>query len=249
MNLIPLEIARLENSSTGTGAFLLHLKEKDTDNPRILPIVIGAFEAQAIIFGLEKNIKPPRPITHDLFYNVLRGLGYKLDKVIISKLHEGIFYSNIYLTGKDDNETYVFDSRTSDAVALAVRFNAPIYTYDTVMDEAGVEIKTRPVENINDLDEELQKALDELLPEENEELKQSIQEEIMGKFKALMQEIFGEEFELSMGSKEDLQKLLDKAIENEDYELAAKIRDLIKKREEEESRDDSDQPDQPDQDQ
>jgi len=240
MELIKLEVSRLENSATGTGAFLLHLKEADKENPRILPIVIGAFEAQAIIFGLEKNLKPPRPITHDLFYNVLRGLGYTLEKVIISKLHEGIFYSNIYLQDKEGKETYVFDSRTSDAVALAVRFNAPIYTYDKVMDEAGVEIKTRPIEDLKDLDKEIQRALDELLPEEDEEILQGLQEEILDKIRKLMKEFFGEEFELSQGSKEDLEKLLQKAIENEDYETAAKIRDLIKELENRQQKSDDD---------
>jgi len=228
MDLIKLEVSRLENSKTGTGAFLLHLKEAEAENPRILPIVIGAFEAQAIIFGLEKNIKPPRPITHDLFYQVLRGLGYTLEKVIISKLHEGIFYSNIYLQSKDKNEVYVFDSRTSDAVALAVRFDAPIYTYSKVMDEAGVHIENRPLNDLKDLDKEIQRALDELLPDEDEEFIQDLQDEIMDKIRGLMRELFGEDFELHSGSKEDLEKMLQKAIENEDYETAAKIRDLIK---------------------
>ena len=242
MELIKLEVSRLENSATGTGAFLLHLKEADKENPRSLPIVIGAFEAQAIIFGLEKNIKPPRPITHDLFFQVLKGLGYTLEKVIIAKLHEGIFYSNIYLKGKDEKETYVFDSRTSDAVALAVRFDAPIYTYDKIMDEAGVEIKTKPLENMNDLDKELQRALDELLPGEDEEFLQDLHDEILSKIRDLMRDLFGEEFEISQGSKEDLEKMLQKAIENEDYELAAKIRDLIKELEEKEKGQGGDEP-------
>ncbi len=224
MELVKLVIARLENTGTGTGAFLLHLKEKDAENPRILPIVIGAFEAQAIIFGLEKDINPPRPLTHDLFHHVLTGLGYQLEKIIISKLHEGIFYSTLYIT--DGKKTYEFDSRTSDAVALAVRFKAPIYTTKEIMDEAGVIIRQKPLEHIDEITEEIQKALDELLPED-EKGQFSIGEDFLEKIKSLMKEFFGAEFEISTDSKEDLEKLLQKAIENEDYELAAKIRDLI----------------------
>ena len=226
MDLVKLSISRLENSATGTGAFLLHLKETDAENPRILPIVIGAFEAQAIIFGLEKDLQPPRPITHDLFYNVLSGLGYNLEKVIITKLHEGVFYSTLYIN--DGNRIHEFDSRTSDAVALAVRFGAPVYTTKEIMNEAGVVIRHKTVDHLDDITEEIKHVLDELMPDEAEEEKQSVQDEILNKIKSLMKEIFGQEFDISKGSKEELEKMLKKAVEDEDYELAAKIRDLIK---------------------
>ncbi len=224
MDLVKLIISRLENSATGTGAFLLHLKEENAENPRILPIVIGAYEAQAIIFGLEK-IKSPRPITHDLFYKILTEFGYRLEKVIISKLHEGIFYSTLYFS--DGKKTYEFDSRTSDAVALAVRYQAPVFTTKEIMDEAGVIVKQRTINNLDEITEEIQKALDEILPDESMEEKLNIQEEIIDKIKALMKEIFGEEFDITPESKEELEKMLQKAIENEDYETAAKLRDLI----------------------
>ncbi len=231
MELVELTVSRLENSVSSTGAFLMHLKEKNVENGRILPIVIGAFEAQAIIFGLEKNVNPPRPITHDLFYNVLQSLGYKLEKVVISQLKEGVFYSTIFLS--KDGQTFEFDSRTSDAVALAVRFQAPIYAVKEVMDEAGVLIKERKIDPVEDFEEEIQKALEELFPDEEEEFKTEIQEHILDRIKQLMRDVFGRDFDLSQGSKEDLEKMLQKAIENEDYELAAKLRDVIKKMEDE----------------
>jgi bifunctional DNase/RNase len=136
MDLIRLKVSKLENSAAGTGAFLLHLKEEEGKS-RVLPIVIGPYEAQAIIFGLEKDIATERPLTHDLFYNTLTGLGYKLKKIVIVDLQRGIFFAET--VWEKDGEEFRFDSRPSDAVALAVRAGAPIYATEKVMDSAGVQ--------------------------------------------------------------------------------------------------------------
>ena len=125
MKTIQLSIIGLTYSQTQKNAYALLLGEEV--GPRRLPIVIGAFEAQSIAIALEKDILPPRPLTHDLFTNFALTFNISLKKVMIHKLEEGIFYS--YLVCELNGETHQIDSRTSDAVALALRFNSPIYTY------------------------------------------------------------------------------------------------------------------------
>ena len=123
MSLVELKIDRIQYSETQTGAYVLFLSETITQKK--LPIVIGGMEAHAITLGMEKDIKPQRPLTHDLMKSVMETYGIHLKKVIINKFDQGIFYA-LLITEKDGIE-HAVDSRTSDAVAMAVRFNAPIF--------------------------------------------------------------------------------------------------------------------------
>ena len=262
MELIPLKIEKLVSTDTGTGAFLLVLKEADKTPARILPIVIGPFEAQAIIFGLEKNIDiPPRPITHDLFYNVLHTLGYKLTKVIINKFAQGIFYARLIL--EKEGQMMEFDARPSDAVALAVRFQAPVYTTEEVMKKTGVEPekldKMDPESNRdeeffsafeadeegeNDVPEDINHEIDRLIRELEEvfgkqdkhifniNLNDEDAKELAESFFKLMDKLLahlpGGEKKKKMPDEEELKRMLDEAIANEDYERAAQLRDALK---------------------
>lgn len=133
MKKIELEIVALSHSITQTHSYAVVLGE--VNGLRRLPIVIGGFEAQAIAVALER-MKPNRPLTHDLMKNFMLAFNVELNEVIINDLQEGIFYSRLICT--TDNETVEIDSRTSDAVALAVRFGCPIYTYDNILESAGI---------------------------------------------------------------------------------------------------------------
>jgi len=130
---VKLNILGLSYSQTQTGAYALVLAEEEGE--RRIPIIIGGVEAQSIAIKLE-GLTPPRPLTHDLFMNFAKAFNIEIVEVIIYKLEEGIFYSE--LVCERESETLHIDSRTSDAVALALRFNCPIYTYDEIMDKAGI---------------------------------------------------------------------------------------------------------------
>ena len=207
MSLVRLKIKGISYSQTQNGAYALILNEVEGD--RKLPIVIGAFEAQSIAIALEKEIKPPRPLTHDLFKNFCDRYGIIVKQVIIHKLVDGVFYSSI-ISERDGDEEIV-DARTSDAIALALRFNAPIFTYKTILDKAGIFLKFSSKEKDEDSDDSI--VVDEILQE-------------------------GETVEIESGTgdayremtMEELHKELDKAVANEDYEKAAKLRDEISKR-------------------
>jgi bifunctional DNase/RNase len=134
MNLVPLKIKGISYSQTQNGAYALILTE--IDGERKLPIVIGAFEAQSIAIALEKDIKPPRPLTHDLFKSFAKRFDIQLKKVIIHKLVDGVFYASI-VCHKDGQEE-VLDARTSDAIALALRFDTSIFTYESILEQAGI---------------------------------------------------------------------------------------------------------------
>lgn len=203
MSLVRLNIKGISYSQTQNGAYALILSEVDGD--RKLPIVIGAFEAQSIAIALEKEIKPPRPLTHDLFKNFADRFDIVVKQVIIHKLVDGVFYSSLIC--ERDKIEEIIDARTSDAIALALRFNAPIFTYKNILDKAGIYLKVNPKE-----DEELEDniLLDEVLAEEVES--QSSEQNYTAK------------------SLSELNKLLEDAVNNEDYETAAKIRDEISKR-------------------
>ena len=203
MSLVRLNIKGISYSQTQNGAYALILNEVDGD--RKLPIVIGAFEAQSIAIALEKEIKPPRPLTHDLFKNFADRFDIVVKQVIIHKLVDGVFYSSLIC--ERDKIEEIIDARTSDAIALALRFNAPIFTYKNILDKAGIYLKVNPKE-----DEELEDniLLDEVLAEEVES--QSSEQNYTAK------------------SLSELNKLLEEAVNNEDYETAAKIRDEISKR-------------------
>ena len=133
MKKIELEIVALSHSITQTHSYAVVLGE--VNGLRRLPIVIGGFEAQAIAVALEK-MHPSRPLTHDLMKNFMMAFNVELHEVVINDLQEGIFYSKLVCSSA--NDTVEIDSRTSDALALAVRFGCPIYTFDTILDQAGI---------------------------------------------------------------------------------------------------------------
>ena len=201
MSLIKLTIKGISYSQTQSGAYALVLSEMD--GTRTLPIIIGAFEAQSIAIALEKEIRPPRPLTHDLFKTFSDKFSIKVTQVVIHKLIDGVFYSSLICEREGIEE--VIDTRTSDAIALAVRFQAPIFTYENILDKAGVYLK---------LDEEL--IIEEDL--ESDGIEFSLEEE------------FEEEKGYTHLSLQELHEQLNEAVANEDYELAAEIRDEISKR-------------------
>ena len=203
MSLIQLTIKGISYSQTQSGAYALVLSEMD--GVRTLPIIIGAFEAQSIAIALEKEIRPPRPLTHDLFKTFANRFNIQIKQIIIHKLVDGIFFSSL-VCDKDGNEE-IIDTRTSDAIAIAVRFKAPIYTYENILDKAGVYLK---------LEEELDLNTT-VNPDQFEvELEGEEQEPTSSGFA---------KFNL-----QQLQEQLENAVSNEDYELAAQIRDEISKR-------------------
>lgn len=207
MSLVRLNIKGISYSQTQNGAYALILNEVDGD--RKLPIVIGAFEAQSIAIALEKEISPPRPLTHDLFKNFADRFDIVVKQVIIHKLVDGVFYSSLIC--ERDKIEEIIDARTSDAIALALRFQAPIFTYKNILDKAGIYLKVNPKEG--DKDEENQDSIlmDDLVANELEP--NAPRENFKGK------------------TLEELQSLLNEAVVNEDYERAANIRDEISKRE------------------
>ncbi|MGC4104443.1 bifunctional nuclease family protein [Ferruginibacter sp.] len=147
MKKIELEIVALSHSITQTHSYAVVLGE--VNGLRRLPIVIGGFEAQAIAVALER-MSPSRPLTHDLMKNFMMAFNVELHEVVINDLQEGIFYSKLVCSSA--NDTVEIDSRTSDALALAVRFGCPVYTYDSILDQAGILMeddgkkkKTQPV--------------------------------------------------------------------------------------------------------
>ncbi|GLU42609.1 bifunctional nuclease family protein [Allomuricauda sp. NBRC 101325] len=208
MSLVRLKIKGISYSQTQNGAYALILNEVEGD--RKLPIVIGAFEAQSIAIALEKEIKPPRPLTHDLFKNFADRFQIVVKQVIIHKLVDGVFYSSIIC--ERENVEEIIDARTSDAIALALRFDAPIFTYKTILDKAGIFLKFSSKEKEEDDNDSI--VVDEILQEgETVEIESSAEAQGYR--------------ELSL---EELHKELDKAVANEDYEKAAKLRDEISKR-------------------
>jgi bifunctional DNase/RNase len=201
MSLIKLTIKGISYSQTQTGAYALVLSEMD--GKRTLPIIIGAFEAQSIAIALEKEIRPPRPLTHDLFKTFADRYFINIKQVIIHKLVDGVFFSS--LISEKDGKEEVIDTRTSDAIALAVRFNAPIYTHESILNKAGIYLKVEDELSIEGSGFEPDDFVDELISETTEEVDEQ---------KTL----------------KELYKELDAAVANENYELAAKIRDEISKR-------------------
>tara|TARA_B110000902_G_scaffold58875_1_gene69027 strand:+ start:2805 stop:3416 length:612 start_codon:yes stop_codon:yes gene_type:complete len=202
MSLIPLTIKGISYSQTQSGAYALVLNEME--GTRTLPIIIGAFEAQSIAIALETEIRPPRPLTHDLFKTFSDRFEINIKEVIIHKLVDGVFFSSLICEKEGKEE--VIDTRTSDAIAIAVRFNAPIYTYENILDKAGIYLK---------VEEEL--ALEN--KQESSEISFEL-EELPKK----------DENDFSSLSLKELNNQLNNAVASEDYEIAAKIRDEISKR-------------------
>jgi len=200
MSLIQLTIKGISYSQTQSGAYALVLSEMN--GKKTLPIIIGAFEAQSIAIALEKEIRPPRPLTHDLFKTFSERFEIRVKQVIIHKLVDGIFFSS--LIWEKDGVEEIIDTRTSVAIAIAVRFEAPIYTYENILDKAGIYLKIEEEIEIKDhLDlESVEVTLDRPV----------------------------EKSEISLLTLKELHEKLNEAVMNEDYELAAKIRDEISKR-------------------
>lgn len=201
MSLIRLNIKGISYSQTQNGAYALILNE--VDGERKLPIVIGAFEAQSIAIALEKEIRPPRPLTHDLFKTFSDKFDIVVKQVIIHKLVDGVFYSSL-VCEKDDHEE-IIDARTSDAIALALRFQAPIFTYQNILDKAGIYLQINPEEEGGKIEEKQSEPLEIEIETDNTN---SLQSKTLSELKSLLQD----------------------AVNNEDYEMAAKVRDEISKR-------------------
>jgi len=151
MSLIQLRVNRITYSQNQNGAYAMILDE--VDGNRKLPVVIGEFEAQSIAVNLDKDIKPQRPFTHDLFKNFAYRFDIAIKRVIITKLVDGVFYSSLIC--ERDKIEEIIDSRTSDAVSLALRFKAPIYTHENVLEKAGVVFEKGELPTQGTLDDEL----------------------------------------------------------------------------------------------
>ncbi len=198
---IKLEILGLSSSQSQTGSFALVLGE--TEGNRRLPIIIGMFEAQAIAIEIEKII-PNRPMTHDLFKSFASSFHFHVEEIVISDLKEGVFFAKVVCT--DGLKKSEIDARPSDAIAIGLRFDAPIYTYETILAEAGIVL--------TDEEEEEEKA--ETKPESKPKVKKDTAKKTVDDYKNY--------------AIEKLNDLLKDAIDKEDYERAAKIRDELSKR-------------------
>jgi hypothetical protein len=192
MTKIGLEIVGMSYSQSQSGAYALILGE--IGGVRRLPVIIGGFEAQSIALGIER-MQPSRPLTHDLFKNFADHYGIKILEVIINKFKEGVFHAVLVC----DHEGVVseIDARTSDAVALAIRYRCPMYTFEKILDEAGIVIKTEEEEPATEVNIEQEGAEDD---------------------------------EFTEYLTDELEDMLQKTIENEEYEKASRIRDEISKR-------------------
>ena len=195
MEKIRLEIIGMSYSQSQSGAYALILAEQE--GKRRLPIIIGSFEAQSIAIELEK-IKTPRPLTHDLFKSFADAFKIVISEVIINKFSEGVFFAKLICShGRTELE---IDSRTSDAIALALRFDCPIFTYESIMVAAGILMEEDAEAELSPIED----ALEEMPKEEK-----------------------GHYHDLPL---EELKTLLLSAVENEDYEKASRLRDEINRR-------------------
>ena len=191
MHEVELTVKGLSYSQGKSGAYALILAEKG-ERGRKLPVVIGGAEAQSIAVAMEKSVAPPRPLTHDTWVNMLKEMNVIVEKVVIHRLVNGVFFASIYSVDENGKQL-IFDSRPSDAVALAVRVECPIYALDSLLEQAGIT------------------------PQEEQEADGT----------AAVEE---EEFDTpEEQSREELEQLLEEAGENEDYELAARLRDKLDK--------------------
>ncbi|SNR93532.1 hypothetical protein SAMN06295967_10162 [Belliella buryatensis] len=197
-NTIELEILGLTSNHTQSGSFTLVLGE--LEGGRRLPIVIGMFEAQAIAIEIEKII-PNRPMTHDLFKSFATGFGFSIERILISDMQEGVFFAKIIC--KNASKMVEIDARPSDAIAIAVRFDAPIFCTAKVMSEAAIEVNEDEEKSVSSKSSKSNRPVPS--PKKPSD-------------------------SLKDFSLEKLNQLLDKAIHNEDYEKAARIRDEINKR-------------------
>lgn len=199
MDKIKLEILGLSSSQSQSGSFALVLGE--TSGSRRLPIIIGMFEAQAIAIEIEKII-PNRPMTHDLFKSFAHSFNFTVQEILISDLKEGVFFAKIVCS--DGVKSTEIDARPSDAIAIGLRFNVPIYTYEAVLSEAGIVLTDETEEEVGEIQQESTKR----------EKKKDV---------PLVEQ-------LKDMPTDKLQSLLNDALAKEEYEKAAKIRDEINKR-------------------
>lgn len=200
MSKIELTVMGLSASESNPNTYALILS--DEKSKKRIPIIIGSAEAQAIAIELEK-LKPPRPLTHDLFKNVALAFGINLTEVNIFKLEEGVFFSKLML--ESDGKSMAIDSRTSDAIALALRFNCPIYTTLEIIDKAGVIIK---FESKKEKSGEEEIEFDPVEDEDSDEDKTKLQSKTIA----------------------ELESMLREAVDNEEYELASRIKEELSRR-------------------
>lgn len=202
MAKVKLNVLGISYSQTTSGAYALVLGEED--GKRRIPIIIGGYEAQAIAIQLE-GLKPPRPLTHDLFLCFAKVYKINLIDVQIYKLEEGVFFSKLHFSNNE--KEYYIDSRTSDAVALSLRFGCPVYTTKEILEKAGITLE---IDEIDGPPTDSSSATETKKPSDDSFTKQ-----------------------LKRLSMTELNELISKSIDEEDYEKASKIRDEIKRREEE----------------
>ena len=196
--MIQLDIAAIKQSDSQNNAYVLLLNE--TVGKRQLPIVIGWCEARSIAIALDGNEEPDRPLTHDLFKHLGDKFNITVQKIVIHTLIEGIFHASFYCKHKDSGVESEIDARTSDAIAIAIRYSCPIFTYEEILIRAGIIINSNDDDNNDDLE-----------PHQKERKTQ--QHKGINNF-----------------SSNKLKKMLELAIENEDYEKASEIRDELNKR-------------------
>jgi len=202
MKLIQMTVKGISHSETQTGAYALILNEEKGN--RKLPIIIGGFEAQSIAIALEQEIKPSRPLTHDLFKSLADRFDINVKQVIVHKLVDGVFYSSLIC--ERDKIEEIIDSRTSDAIALALRYQAPIFIYDSILKKAGFTPAVSSNEKKSPVDSWIQDYV-------TEKTKTNVKLEDLEKL-----------------SVSKLKNLLSALLANENYEKAAQIRDEISKR-------------------
>ena len=200
MNFVQLDITAIKQSDSQNNAYVLLLNEADGE--RQLPIVIGWCEARSIAIALEDNEKLERPLTHDLFKTLGDNFNIIVEKIVIHTLIEGIFHSSFYCKNGITNEIVAIDSRTSDAIAIAIRYGCPIYTYEDILSRAGIILTSGSSEDTDYTELNL-----------NEEEDKSANPKDLRNFNL-----------------NKLQKMLSIAIQEEDYEQASEIRDEINTR-------------------
>ena len=201
MELVELKIHGISYSDNTSGAFAIILDE--VNGNKKLPIVIGSYEAQSIAIALEKKIKTSRPLTHELYKGFADKFNITLNHIVIHKLSDGVFYSNMVC--EKDNEVVKVDSRTSDAIALSIRFDAPIFVTKEILAEAGFEDDKKYSKDLNLTDEKFFNDGHISSPDYNTEKVKDIKKI----------------------STRNIKKMLEKSIQNEDYELAARLRDEL----------------------
>ena len=204
MDLVQMTVRGISYSETQTGAYALILNEKKGE--RKLPIIIGGFEAQSIAIALENEVKPIRPLTHDLFKSFGERFEIYVKQVIIHKLVDGVFYSSLICERNKIEE--IIDARTSDAIALALRYNAPIFAYDSILKKAGFSAKIS--EKLNKTKTQEDKWLENFISDKTN--------------------INDQKYDLKKLSVNKLKSLLTKLVSKEKYEKAALIRDELSKR-------------------